>query len=76
MLSNYETDLFTMENGCKVNAMVEEHLPGKTEVIMKDNGATIFHGVKESSYIMKMSTIRVNLFATADKAMENMSILV
>lgn len=42
---------------------------------MKDNGVTIFHGVKESSYIMKMSFIRAHLFVTVDKALENTSIL-
>lgn len=42
---------------------------------MKDNGVIIFHGVKESSYIMKMSFIRAHLFVTVDKALENTSIL-
>jgi len=63
-----------MENGCKVKDMVEEPLHGKTEVVMKDNGATIIHRVKENLSIMKMSIIRALLFAIADKVMENMSI--
>ena len=63
-----------MENGCKVKDTVEEHLPRKAEVVMKDNGAIIIHRVKENLSIIKMSIIRALLFVIADKVMENTSI--